>query len=200
MRRIGVSEWAGAVLRGRRVTQRPQARRSAAAADRIQNERPSTAGAGQRVKACEPAGAQRRQSDAARPAHLLVLLACFALAGYAGSFLLGDPALPRVLAWFVGAAVVHDLLLFPLYALVDRALGRLPRPRVPLVNHVRVPLLGAGLTFLLFLPGIVRQGEATHLAATGLDQAPYLGRWLALVAAMVALSALVYVVRLFTTR
>jgi hypothetical protein len=131
---------------------------------------------------------------------LLVLLACFALAGYAGSFLLGDPALFRVLAWFVGAAVVHDLVLFPLYALGDRVLERLPRPRVPLVNHVRVPLLGAGLTFLVFLPGIIRQGEATHFAATGLDQAPYLGRWLGLVAAMLALSALVYAVRLFTTR
>jgi hypothetical protein len=131
---------------------------------------------------------------------LLVLLACFALAGYAGSFLLGDPAVFRVLAWFVGAAVVHDLVLFPLYALGDRVLERLPRRRVPLVNHVRVPLLGAGLTFLVFLPGIIRQGEATHLAATGLDQAPYLGRWLGLVAAMVALSALVYAVRLFTTR
>ncbi len=135
-----------------------------------------------------------------RPAHLLVLLACFALAGYAGSFLLGDPALFQVLAWFVGAAVVHDLVLFPLYGLGDRALVRLPRPRVPLVNHVRVPLLGAGLTFLVFLPGIIRQGEATHLAATGLDQAPYLGRWLGLVAAMFALSALVYAVRRFTTR
>jgi hypothetical protein len=126
----------------------------------------------------------------------MVLLACFALAGYAASFLLGDPALLRVLTWFVGAAVVHDLVLFPLYALADRALGRLPRLRVPLVNHVRVPLMGAGLTFLVFLPGIVRQGEATHLAATGLDQQPYLGRWLWLVAAMVALSALIYLVRL----
>jgi hypothetical protein len=144
----------------------------------------------------------RRIADryGARPTHLVLLLACFALAGYAGSFLLGDPALLRVLAWFVGAAVVHDLVLFPLYALADRALAQLPRPRVPLVNHVRVPLLGAGLTFLVFLPGIVRHGEATHLAATGLDQAPYLGRWLGLVAAMVALSALVYVVRLARSR
>jgi hypothetical protein len=140
----------------------------------------------------------RRFTDryGARPAHLSALLACCAIAGYAASFLLGDPALLRVLTWFVGAAVVHDLVLFPLYALADRALGRLPRLRVPLVNHVRVPLLGAGLTFLVFLPGIVRQGEATHLAATGLDQQPYLGRWLALVAAMAGLSALLYLVRL----
>jgi hypothetical protein len=131
----------------------------------------------------------------APPAHLLVLVGCLALAGYAASFLLGDPALLRVLTWFVGAAVAHDLVLFPLYAMGDRVLGRLPRLPVPLVNHVRVPLLGAGLTFLVFLPGIIRHGEATHLAATGLDQQPYLGRWLALVAAMVALSALVYLVR-----
>jgi hypothetical protein len=132
----------------------------------------------------------------ARPDHLIALLACCAVAGYAASFLLGDPALLRVLTWFVGAAVVHDLVLFPLYALADRALGRLPRLPVPLVNHVRVPLLGAGLTFLVFLPGIVRQGEATHLAATGLDQQPYLGRWLALVTAMAGLSALLYLLRL----
>ena len=126
-------------------------------------------------------------------AHLLALLACVALAAYAAAFLLGDPALLRMLAWFVGAAVVHDLVLFPLYALVDRGLARLP---VPVVNHVRVPLLGAGLTLLVFLPGIIRHGEATHLAATGLDQSPYLGRWLALVAVLIGVSALVYAVRL----
>lgn len=132
----------------------------------------------------------------ARPAHLLVLLVCFVIAGYAAWFLLGDPALLRVLIWFVGAAVVHDLVLFPLYSLADRALARMPRRGVPLVNHVRVPLLGAGLTFLVYLPGIIRQGGVTHQAATGLDQEPYLGRWLTLVAAMFVVSALVYAVRL----
>jgi hypothetical protein len=141
----------------------------------------------------------RRFTDVygARPAHLLVLLACLVLAAYAGSLLLGDPALRTMLVWFVGAAVVHDLVLFPVYALVDRALGRLP---TPVVNHVRVPLLAAGLTLLVFLPGIIRQGEVTHVAATGLDQAPYLGRWLVIVAALFAASALVYAVRLLTTR
>ena len=69
------------------------------------------------------------------------------------------------------------------------------RGRVPLINHVRVPALGAGLALLMFLPGIVRQGEATHLAATGLDQAPYVIRWLALSAVLFVASALVYLVR-----
>lgn len=133
----------------------------------------------------------------ARPTHLVLLLASLALAAYAGSFLLGDPALLTMLVWFVGAAVLHDLVLFPLYSLADRALvSRLPR----LVNHIRIPLLGAGLTFVLFLPGIIRQGEPTHLAATGLTQEPYLARWLWLVLGMFAVSAVVYGIRLLVRK
>jgi hypothetical protein len=133
------------------------------------------------------------------PGHLAVQLGCLAVAAYAASFLFGDPALLTVLAWFVGAALLHDLVLFPLYTAADRVLAgatrRLPRGPVPVVNHIRVPALGAGLTLLMFLPGIIRQGEATHLAATGLDQQPYLGRWLGLVAVLALTSAAVYLVR-----
>ena len=49
-------------------------------------------------------------------------MACLGLAAYAAFFLLGDPALLRMLIWFAGAAVVHDLVLFPLYAAADRVL------------------------------------------------------------------------------
>jgi hypothetical protein len=133
------------------------------------------------------------------PGHLVVMLGCIAVSAYAASFLLGDPALLTVLVWFVGAALVHDMLLFPLYAVADRGLttvaGLLPRMRVPIVNHVRIPALAAGLTLLMFLPGIIRQGEGTHLAATGLDQAPYFERWLGLVAAVVLTSAVIYAIR-----
>ncbi|WP_236796956.1 hypothetical protein [Amycolatopsis sp. GM8] len=136
----------------------------------------------------------------ANPAHLLVLLPCLALAAYAGSFLLGDPTLLTILIWFVGAAIAHDLVLFPLYALIDRGLRKITwHPKVRAVNHIRIPVLGTGLTFLLFLPGIIGQGEATHLAATGLTQGPYLGRWLWLVLGMFAASGLVYLIRLGKT-
>jgi hypothetical protein len=127
------------------------------------------------------------------------VLACVGLGAYAATIVVRDPSLhpsiPWMLAWFAGALLLHDLVLFPLYAAVDRALVHLPARRVPLVNHVRVPLLGAGLTLLVYLPGIVRQGGPVHLGATGLDQAPYLARWLWLVLAMVGASALVWVVR-----
>jgi hypothetical protein len=140
----------------------------------------------------------------AGPAHLAAVLLSFAVAGFAVAIVAGDPLWPWMLVWFGAAVVGHDLVLSPLAAGADRVLrtglARLPRPRVPVVNHVRVPALGAALTFLLFLPGIVRQGDPVVRGQTGLDQSPFLGRWLLLVAAMVLTSALVYVFRLVTRR
>ncbi|WP_405895532.1 hypothetical protein OG272_36775 [Streptomyces sp. NBC_00104] len=57
------------------------------------------------------------------PFQLLLLACSFALAGYAGVRLLADDWF-EVALWFVGAAVVHDLVLLPLYAAADRALVR----------------------------------------------------------------------------
>lgn len=129
-----------------------------------------------------------------------VLLGCVALAGWAATLVAGDPSWVRMAVWFLAGVVVHDALLLPLYAGADRALvAVLPDSRVTLVNHVRAPLLGAGLTLLVFLPGIVRQGEAVVVGATGLDQSPFLGRWLLLVLTLFVASAIVYGVRWLTT-
>ena len=125
------------------------------------------------------------------------VLLCLALGAYATTIWLRDDTLwasvPWMVVWFAGALLLHDAVLFPLYAAADRLLVRLPHG---LVNHVRLPVLGAGLTFLLFLPGIIRQGEPAAIGATGLDQSPYLVRWLWLVAGMVAVSAVTWVARL----
>lgn len=143
------------------------------------------------------------------PLHLLTLVAGFALFGYVVATL--TPAAlwntrvwwQSILVWFAAAIVAHDLVLFPLYALADRILlrgTRIPPLRVPLLNYLRVPALGSALTLLLFLPGIIKQGAPTVLAATGQTQEPFLGRWLLLTAAMFGISAIVYAVRLATTR
>ena len=104
--------------------------------------------------------------------------------------------------WFGAAFVAHDLVLFPIYALIDRIVGaRTSRPRdhrepvVPVRNHLRVPALGSGLLFLIFFPGIVRQGATLYFEDTGLTQEPFLGRWLMLTAIMFGLSALTYGIR-----
>jgi hypothetical protein len=145
------------------------------------------------------------------PLHLLTMVSGFALLGYiVATFTpatLWNPGTwwQSIAVWFAAAVVGHDLLLFPLYALADRVVStptgrRLGHPKVLARNYIRVPALGAGLTLLIFLPGIIEQGGATYQAATGQTQQPFLGRWLLLTAAMFALSALVYVARLVAAR
>jgi hypothetical protein len=125
-----------------------------------------------------------RRLYGAHPMHLVAVLGCLALAG--------DPGWMMMAIWFAAALLVHDLMLFPGYAAADRLLvGALGRRGV---NYVRVPLMGSALTFVLFFPGIVRQGAQTYEAATGLTQEPYLARWLLLCAGMFAVSALALVV------
>ena len=140
------------------------------------------------------------------PMHLLALLGCFALAGFAVSSAARTetPTALLLAAWFVGAVVGHDLVLFPLYALADRSLlaGRRARRRrtthptsVPALNHIRAPLLGCTLLGLIFLPVIIRQGEASYTAAGGLTMGPFLGRWLLITGALFLISAVTYAVR-----
>lgn len=57
----------------------------------------------------------------ASPLHLLLVLCSFALTGYAGVRLLGGAEPWKVVIWFAGAALLHDLVLLPLYTVTDRA-------------------------------------------------------------------------------
>jgi hypothetical protein len=80
--------------------------------------------------------------------------------------------------------------------------GRIPDRAavVPAVNYVRIPVMASGLLFLVFFPGIIRQGKGAYYRATGLTQAPYLGRWLLITAVLFGLSAAAYAVRLILIR
>ncbi len=127
--------------------------------------------------------------------HLLALLASFVVAGYAGLRLLsGNPV--GVGAWFVGSAVVHDLVLFPLYAGADAALVRLLHHRpewatvggVGWLNHLRVPAAMSGVLLLVWSPLILRRPTALQ-EASGLSDQPLLPNWLAVSAVLFAISA-----------
>ena len=149
-----------------------------------------------------------RRIYGSHPLHLLTLIAGIALFGYVLATIkpvaLWNPNVwwQSIAVWFAAAIIAHDLVLFPIYALADRLLlatgGRRSASRMPVLNYVRVPVLGAGLTFLVFLPGIIKQGAPTFKAATGLTQDAFLGRWLLLTAAMFAISAVIYAIRLAT--
>ncbi|MFI5867979.1 hypothetical protein [Streptomyces sp. NPDC051546] len=151
------------------------------------------------------AAAAFRQRYGASPLHLLLTLACFALALYAGIRLLKGDTI-GVVIWFVGAALLHDLLLLPAYSLTDRAaqalFGAVPAGggggggggRRPSVNYLRVPVFVAGVLFLVWWPLILQKG-GHYTASTGLSADGFLARWLLITAGLLFASAIVLIVR-----
>ena len=139
----------------------------------------------------------------ANPLHLLALLACFALAGYAAARLVSSRPL-GVAVWFLGAVVGHDLLLMPLYSLADRSAlaairHRTPRlPVIPWINYLRVPAGLSALLLLVWLPLILRL-HTNYSTSTTLSPDPYLWHWLAVTGALFLLSAVMLALR-FRTR
>jgi hypothetical protein len=140
----------------------------------------------------------------ASPLHLLTMLGCFALAGYAAVELLPGNAI-GILVWLAGAVIGHDLLLMPLYTLADRSAmavfrHRPPRlPAVPWINYLRVPAALSGMLLLIWFPLIFRLPERFP-ATTTLSLDPYLWHWLAVTGALFLLSAVTLAVRLRTAR
>ena len=149
--------------------------------------------------------ARFRSLYGAGPLHLLALLASFLLAG-AAVVRWFDPGTNagNILVWFLAALIGHDLVLLPLYSLLDRvAFGprRLrppdppPAPRAG-VAYVRAPLLLSTLLAFVFLPLLLGLGNKTFHDASGMGTSVYLGRWLWLSGGLFALSGLAYAMRL----
>jgi hypothetical protein len=136
----------------------------------------------------------------AGPLHLIGFLASLVVVGLAvsGWFEKPLPSIERVLVWFAGAIIAHDLVLLPLYSLVDRLglrLSRSGRTGAPGWVYVRVPLLLSGLLGLVFAPEILRLGNGTFEVASGQSQDVYLLRYILICAALFACSALVFFTR-----
>ncbi len=131
--------------------------------------------------------------------HLAGHLAAFGIAGFALAQIVNGGAWVNFVAWFAGAAVLHDLVLLPLYSLLDRAHVsvhmRMPRPRIPVVNHIRVPALLSGLLLLVYFPLILGPSGPEYMKATGHHLHGYLRNWLLISAALFIGSAVVYAIR-----
>ncbi len=148
------------------------------------------------------------------PLHLLALIASLLISGAAvigwfDSFT--TPDIVRILIWFLGAIVAHDLILLPIYSLLDRGALRAsghphhraapawapadPAPeRTPGWVYVRVPALLSGLLVLVFFPEALRLGNATFQAASGMTQDVYLSRLLLTCGALFVISGIVYAI------
>ncbi|MET7637404.1 hypothetical protein [Streptomyces sp. NPDC005438] len=160
-----------------------------------------------------PAGVLRRRAPGTAPGvagpgiatawRIPLLALSLAVTGYAGVRLLAEDPL-GVTLWWVGAALLHDLVALPLYSALDRLTARVTRTRTPLgrrlwgtrgwVNHVRVPALLSGLLLLVWAPLIV--GPATrYQEVTGLSAEVYGRRWLTVTLALFLCSGLWWAVR-----
>ena len=137
----------------------------------------------------------------ASPLHLLAVLASLALAAYVVPMLVETNTI-RVAIWFVAAAVLHDLLLVPLYALADRSITEVwrrsspttDRGVVPWLNYVRFPLAISAVLLLVYLPGITRRDTKLEAYST-LSTGPYLSRWLLVTGIVCLISAVMYALR-----
>ncbi len=138
------------------------------------------------------------------PLHLLVLIASFAITGYALVRLFAVRPL-EVAIWFVGAAILHDLILLPLYSLADLSAHTVLRhqatrePQVPWINYLRVPTFLSGVLLLIWFP-LILDLAIPYPDAARLSEGVYLGRWLAITAVLFAASALAFALKLRRVR
>lgn len=125
------------------------------------------------------------------PLHLAGFAVTFAVAGWAALQLADLRNAFTILVWFAGAILLHDLVLYPAYTALDRALQGLPFD----VNHVRVPALLSGLLFLVWFPLILDRAPGLYRSVTGVAPPDYLARWLLITAGLFAASLVVAVLR-----
>jgi len=156
---------------------------------------------------------QFRRLYGADPLHLLSfvaggLISGAAVYGWFDSFVTSDSI--RILIWFLGAAIAHDLVLLPIYSVLDRGalLGLRvhslhppsdppaapPHHRPPGWVYLRIPALFSGLIALVFFPEALRLGNTTFQIASGMTQDVYLSRLLLTCGAAFALSGLAYAI------
>ncbi|WP_244204462.1 hypothetical protein [Streptomyces africanus] len=146
-----------------------------------------------------PALMRRPLFPVGSPFQLLLLACSFALAAYAGVRLLAGDWF-GVALWFVGAALLHDLVLLPLYAALDRAVVRGLGARREWVPYVRVPAALSGLLLLVWFPLVSGMVERRYRSGTGLPADVFLARWLLITAVLFGGSALLLAVRLLRVR
>jgi hypothetical protein len=141
-----------------------------------------------------------RRLYGSNPLHLLAHAGVFFIAGWAINQIVGGGFVINWAAWFLGAALLHDLVLLPAYSAADRALGRAvrsgrPSSRPPLLNHIRAPAAVAGILLLVYFPVILGYSARNYRHDTGHALAGYTRNWLLICAGLFLASAIVYGLR-----
>lgn len=134
------------------------------------------------------------------PIHLLAHLASLALALWALGEILDARAATTIFIWLVGAVLLHDAILWPLYSMLDQvawsaALALDGGSRVSALNHLRVPVALSALMLMAAFPAIFEVREGNYTRVSGIGYEGYLERWLLVSGLLFAGSAVLYAIR-----
>jgi len=129
------------------------------------------------------------------PLHAIAHVVAFAAMGWAILQLVDARDALGILLWFVGAVILHDLVLLPLYAGLDRLAARVPAGGA--VNYLRVPAALTGLLALVYFPVILslQTAESNYRRVSGLGYEGYGARFLLVVAALFATAGALLLLR-----
>jgi hypothetical protein len=146
-----------------------------------------------------------RRMYGASPLHLAIHAAAFVAAGYALLRILGREPVDNFVLWFVGAALLHDLVVLPLYSALDLGAriglrSSAGRRAVPVINHLRVPAIISGLLLLVYFPLILVEADRNYFRASGHHVHGYARNWLLVTVALFAGSTFIYLGRTIRAR
>jgi hypothetical protein len=143
-----------------------------------------------------------RHRYGARPLHLAGHLVALAIAAFAIDRIFRAGGILQVLVLYLGFVIAHDLIFVPLYTVLDRLMRRVLLPvstsrrlGIPVINHVRVPLVISALLLLIYGPLIFGFSESNYYALSGHQLEHYVRNWLAITAALLLGSGLIYAAR-----
>lgn len=145
-----------------------------------------------------------RRRYGATPLHLVGHLVALAITVYAFTFML-DPTFTHpvnLLVYFVGGALVHDLVFLPIYTVLDAIVRSRDhhRLRVRSINHLRVPAIMSAVMFVVYWPQIIGHGSENYVADAGHAPPDFAVRWLLITVGLFAVSGAAYAARALRTR
>lgn len=127
-----------------------------------------------------------------KPIHLVGHLLLLALVAWSvAAIFAGSSAPVGVVVWLLGAVLLHDALLWPVYTLADRATHR---PMGTMVNYFRIPAALSLLLIVVFSPILFGFGSDSYTANSGDEWDGYWLRWFIVTLAMFLVSGAVYLV------
>jgi hypothetical protein len=129
-------------------------------------------------------------------------LVALAVVAFAFDRIFSSGGIPQLVVLYLGLVIAHDLIFVPLYTSVDRLMRRALAPLsragrfgIPMINHLRAPLLISGLLLLIYSPLIFGLSDAQYFALSGHHLEHYLRNWLLITAGLLLGSALIYAAR-----